>query len=148
MLVERPGYRIDNRTIKRGSQVSNSIASLWRAQNFAYLAYHLSWLLFGFYPCENLELVFISIASSSSSKTDFICTSCCVFYVGGFSGVSFLERSYSLIVTSYSHDGQWCFSALSCRGFRCESNEPKIIENGVRMQIGRASCRERVYVLV
>ena len=133
MLVERPGYRIDSRTIKRGSQVSNLIVSLWRAQSFAFLAYHLSWLLFGFYPCEDLELGFISIASSSSTKTDFICTSCCVFDVGGFSGVSFLERSNSLLVTSSSNDGQLCFSTLSCSAFHCESNESKIIENRVRM---------------
>ena len=52
----RPGYRIDRRTIKRGSRVSNLIAYLWRAQTFAYLTYHLPWLLFGFYLCEDLEL--------------------------------------------------------------------------------------------
>ena len=74
--------------------MSNLIASLWRAQTFAYLAYHLSWFLFGFYPCENLELVFISIPSSSLSKTDFIWISCYVFDVEGFTGRSFLERFY------------------------------------------------------
>ena len=73
VLVGRPGYRIDNRTIKRGSRVSNLIASSWRAQTFAYLAYHLSWFLFGSYPFEDLELVSISMTSSSSSKTDLIC---------------------------------------------------------------------------
>ena len=36
--------------------MSNLIASLWRAQTFAYLAYHIYWFLFGFYPCEELEL--------------------------------------------------------------------------------------------
>ena len=36
--------------------MSNLIASLWRAQNFAYLAYHISWFLFDLYPCEELEL--------------------------------------------------------------------------------------------
>ena len=60
--------------------MSNLIASLWGAQTFAFLAYHISWFLFGFYPYENLELVFISIPSSSSSKTDFIWISCCIFY--------------------------------------------------------------------
>ena len=59
--------------------MSNLIASLWRAQTFAYLTYHFSWFLFGFYPCENLEFVFIYIPCSSSSKTDFILISCCVF---------------------------------------------------------------------
>ena len=85
--------------------MSNLIVSLGRAQTFAYLAYHLSWFLFGFYPCEDLELVFISMTSSSSSKTDFICISCCVFDIGGFTGLSFLERSNSLLVVSSSHDG-------------------------------------------
>ena len=36
--------------------MSNLIASLWRAQTFAYLAYHISWFLFGFYVGEELEL--------------------------------------------------------------------------------------------
>jgi hypothetical protein len=35
-----------------------------------HLRHHLSWLFFGFYPCEDLELVFISMTSSSPSKTD------------------------------------------------------------------------------
>ena len=83
--------------------MSNLIASLWRAQTFAYLAYHLSWFLFGFYPCENVELVFISIPSSSSSKTDFICISCVVLDVGGFIGLSFIERSCKRICLIWSH---------------------------------------------
>ena len=70
VVVGRPGYRIDNRTIKRGSQVSNLTVSFERAQTFAYLASYLSWFLFGFYPCEDLELVVILMTSSSSSKTD------------------------------------------------------------------------------
>ena len=49
VLVGRPGYRIVNRTIRRRSRVSNLIASSLRAQIFAYLAYHLSWFLFGSY---------------------------------------------------------------------------------------------------
>ena len=85
--------------------MSNLIASLWRAQTFAYLAYHLSWFLFGFYPCVNLELVFISISSSSSSKTNFIGISYGVFDVGGFTGSSLVERSNSPLVLSSSHDG-------------------------------------------
>ena len=85
--------------------MSNMIASLWRAQTFAYLVYHLSWFLFAFYPCENLELVFISIPSSSLSKTDFIWISCGVFDVGGFAGSSLVERSKPPLVLSSSHDG-------------------------------------------
>ena len=114
MLVERPDYRIDSRTIKRGSQVSNLIASLWRAQTFAYLTYHLSCMLFGFYPCENLELVFISIPSSSSSKTDFI-NILLHFYVGGFTGLSFLREaghiyafcSYLIPINSLVRSLEW-----------------------------------------
>ena len=36
--------------------MSKLIALLWRAQTFAYLAYHVSWFLFGFYVGEELEL--------------------------------------------------------------------------------------------
>jgi hypothetical protein len=42
--------------------------------------HYLSWFLFGFYPCEILELVVFSMASSSSSKTDFVWNSYCVFW--------------------------------------------------------------------
>ena len=79
LAFERPGYTIDSRTIKRGSQVSNLIASSWRAQTFAYLAYHLSWFLFGFYLCGVLVLVVIFMTSQGLSKTDFIRKTCCVF---------------------------------------------------------------------
>ena len=68
MVVGRPGYRVDNRTIKRGSQVSNLTVSFERAQTFAYLASYLSWFLFGFYPCEDLVLGLISMTISSSPK--------------------------------------------------------------------------------
>ena len=73
------GFQDRRRTIKRGSQVSNLIASLWRAHIFAYLAYHLSWFLFGFSPCWVLVLVVIFMTSPSSSKTDFLWKTCCVF---------------------------------------------------------------------
>ena len=112
--------------------MSNLIVSLWRAQTFAYLAYHLSWFLFGFYPCENLELVFISIPSSSSSKTDFLCISCYVFDIGGFTGLSFLERSNSLFVVSSSHDGL---------------NNLKVIQNRVLMNIVLRFVCWRIYRL-
>ena len=115
--------------------MSNLIASLWRAQTFAYLAHHISWFLFGFYPCENLQLVFISIPSSSSSKTDFMCISCCVFDIGGFIDLSFPERSNSLLVVSSSHDGLWCVYAWSFRACDYPWNNPKVIQNGVLMNI-------------
>ena len=52
--------------------------------------------------------MFISIPCSSSSKTDLMCISCCVFDIGGFTHFSFLEKSNSLFVVSSSHDGLWC----------------------------------------
>ena len=66
VVVGRPGYRLDNRTIKRGSQLSNLTVSFERAQTFAYLASYLSWFLFGFYPYEDLVLGLISMTNSSS----------------------------------------------------------------------------------
>ena len=71
-MFERPGYRIVSRTIKRGSQVSNLITSLWRAQTFAYLAYHPSWFLFGFSLCGVLVLVVVFMTSQGLSKMDFV----------------------------------------------------------------------------
>ena len=76
------------------------------------MSYQLSRFLFGFYPCEILELVCISIPNSSSSKTDFIWIFCGVFDVGGFTGSSLIERSNSPLVLSphmmdydvYMHD--------------------------------------------
>ena len=82
VLVGRPGYRIVDHTIKMGSRVSNLIAFSWRAQTFAYLAYHLSWFLFGSYPFEYFELVSISI-------TSFLY---CVFDIGGFTDLAFMDR--------------------------------------------------------
>ena len=127
--------------------MSNLIVSLWRAQTFAYLAYHLSWFLFGFSPCENLELVFISIPSSSSSKTDFMCISCCVFDIGGFTDLSFLEKSISLFVVSSSHDGLWCVYAWSFRACDYPWNNPKVIQNGVLMNIVLCFVCWRIYRL-
>ena len=92
VFVGRLGYRIVNRTIKRGSRVSNLIASSWRAQTFAFLAYHPSWLLFVSYSFEDFELVSISMTSSSSSKTDSICILYCIFDIGGFSNLVFMDR--------------------------------------------------------
>jgi hypothetical protein len=93
VLVVRPGYRIDSRTIKRSSQVSNFIVSFGeRAQTFASLASSFL-VLFGSYPWEDLDIVLISMTSSSSSKMVFICILYCVYDVGGFTGISFIDRS-------------------------------------------------------
>ena len=45
MLVERPGYRIDSRTIKRGSRPSILIVSFVESSNLCILASLLSSLL-------------------------------------------------------------------------------------------------------
>ena len=91
-LVGRPVYRIDGRTIKRALEwVTRSYHSKG-AQTFAFL-HHISWLLFGSYPCGVLELVVIFMTSSSSSKTDFAWETCCIFQVGGFTGLYFIDRS-------------------------------------------------------
>ena len=91
--------------------------------------------------------MFISIPSSSSSKTDFICISCCVFYVGGFIGLYFLERSNSLLVVSSSHDVLWCVYAWSFKACDYLRNKLKIIENGVRMKNLLGSWCWRIYRL-
>ena len=134
MLVGRPGYWIDT-VLSRGALDWALAYQLERAQTFAYLAFHLSWLLFGFCPCVNLEFVFISIPSSSSSKTDFIWISCCVFYVGGFTDLPFLREvklfSCGFLLTWWT----MMFLCILLKGFFfCDSNETKIIEIGVRMK--------------
>ena len=78
--------------------------------------------------------MFISIPSSSLSKTDFICISCCVFDIGVFTGLSFLERSNSLLVVFSSHDGLWCVYAGSFWACDYLLNKPNTVENGVQMK--------------
>jgi hypothetical protein len=78
--VWETGFRIGSRTIKRGSRVSNLIVSIWRELKPLHTWNHLFWILFGFYPCDVLELVVISMTSSSSSN--------CVFGVESFTGSS------------------------------------------------------------
>jgi hypothetical protein len=70
VLVVRPGYRIGRLSIKRGSRVSNLIVSFGESSNLCILGIIFlgSYL---FYPCELLELVVISMTSSSSSKMVF-----------------------------------------------------------------------------
>ena len=53
-------------------------------------------ILFGSYPLEDLELVLISMTSSSSSKTDFIYIPLCVFDIGVFTGSLIREGHTSL----------------------------------------------------
>ena len=107
---------------------------MWRAQTFAYLAYHLSWFLFGFYLLGVLVLVVIFMTSQGLPKTDFVRKTCCVFGIGGFSNCSLKRYQIlpHLVLSSFVE--QWCFSAYSSSGRCGDSNEPKNIENGVRMQ--------------
>jgi hypothetical protein len=50
-------------------------------------------VLFGFYPCEVLELVVISMTSSSASKMEFVWKTSCIFGVWRFYWFVFEERS-------------------------------------------------------
>jgi hypothetical protein len=77
----RPGFRIDSRTIKRGSRVSNLFVSFRESSNLCILGIIFIGSYLAFFPCEVLELVVILMTSSSSSKTDFLWKTCCVFGV-------------------------------------------------------------------
>ena len=59
VIVWRPGYRIDSRTIKGGSQVSSLIVSFVESSNHCILA--SSFLILIFLSFEVLELVVISV---------------------------------------------------------------------------------------
>ena len=71
------GFKIDNRTIKRGSRMSNSVTSFGESSNLCILASSYLVVIWS-YPCEDIELVVISITSSCSSKSDLPFVSCCV----------------------------------------------------------------------
>ena len=91
VVVWRPGYRIDCRTIKGGSQVGSLIVSLVESSNHCILA--SSFLVLVWFSLWVLELMVILMTSSSSSKTEFTCIFYDVFDVGGFAGSSRLEVS-------------------------------------------------------
>ena len=95
------GFRIDNRTIKRGSRMSNSVTSFGESSNLCILASSYLVVIWS-YPCEDIELVVISITSSCSSKSDLPFVSCCDFDLGGFS-VSHKVRSLTLLYMIHSH---------------------------------------------
>ena len=78
------GFRIDNCTIKRGSRMSNSVTSFGERSNLCILASSYLVVIWS-YPCEDIELVVISITSSCSSKLDLPYVSCCDFDLCGFS---------------------------------------------------------------
>ena len=99
--VWETGFRIDNRTIKRGSRMSNSVTSFGESSNLCILASSYSVVIWS-YPCEDIELVVISITSSCSSKSDLPFVSCCDFDLGGFS-VSHQVRYLTLLYLILSH---------------------------------------------
>lgn len=99
--VRETGFRIDNRTIKRGSRMSNSIISFRESSNLCILASSYLVIVW-YYPCEDLELVVISITSSCSSKSDLPFVYCCDFDLGGFS-VSHQVRYLILLYLILSH---------------------------------------------
>src|SRR5680860_458539 len=87
MLVERPGYRIDSRTIKRGSRPSIVIVSFMESSNL-HPCNHLYWFLFVSYRGVVLVLVVLVMTRLSSPKTVCICVFFCGFGVGDFVGSS------------------------------------------------------------
>ena len=95
------GFRIDNRSIKRGSRMSNSVTSFGESSNLCILASSYLVVIWS-YPCEDIELVVISITSSCSSKSDLPYVSCCDFDLCGFS-VSHQVRYITLLYLILSH---------------------------------------------
>src|SRR5664279_3878452 len=61
ILVGRPNYRIDNRSIKRGSRMSNLIVSFVESSNLCilgiiiFLGSYLAFLLMNFGACRDLH---------------------------------------------------------------------------------------------
>ena len=88
MLVERPGYRIDNRTIKRGSRSSILIVSFVESSKLCILGIIFIVSLFESYRGVVLVLVVLVMTRLSSPKTVFIYVFYCVFGIGDFAGSS------------------------------------------------------------
>ena len=101
VVVWRPGYRIVCRTINGGSQVGSLIVSLVESSNHCILASCV--LVLVCFSLWVLDLMFILMTSSSSSKTEFTCLFYCVFGVVVFTG---LIRGRVLTIFS------WAFSNL------------------------------------
>ena len=66
----------------------------------------ISILLLGVSLCEVLELVASFTTSPSSSKTESVCIFHHVFKFGGFTGMSFIDRSNLSSLCSFSGGGQ------------------------------------------
>ena len=100
VVVGRPGYRIDSRTIKGGSQVSSLIVSFVESSNHCILA--SCFLVLVWFSLWVLELMVILMTSLSSSKTEFACVFYDVFGVGGFTGL-IRGRVLTIFFWAFSH---------------------------------------------
>ena len=99
VVVGRPGYRIDSRTIKGGSQVSSLIVSFVKSSNHCILA--SCFLVLVWFSLWVLYLMVILMTSLSSSKTEFACVYD-VFDVGGFTGL-IRGRVLAIFFWAFSH---------------------------------------------
>ena len=100
VVVGRPGYRIDSRTIKGGSQVSSLIVSFVESSNHCILA--SCFLVLVWLSLWVLELMVILMTSFSSSKTELACAFYDVFGVGGFTGL-IRGRALTIFLWDFSH---------------------------------------------
>ena len=80
--------RIVGRSIKRVLECVTWSYRSERAQTLACIA-SCFLVVLGSYPCDVLELVLILMTSSSSSKMDSGCITCCVFELDDFLGFSY-----------------------------------------------------------
>src|SRR3954466_1376137 len=81
--------------------MSNSITSFGESSNLCIIASSYLVVIWS-YPCEDIELVVISITSSCSSQLDLPFVSCCDFDLCGFS-VSHQVRYITLFYLILSH---------------------------------------------
>ena len=100
VVVGRPGYRIDSRTIKGGSEVSSLIVSFVESSNHCILA--SCFLVLVCFSLWVLDLMVILMTSLSSSKTEFACVFYDVFSVGGFTGL-IRRRVLTIFLCGFSH---------------------------------------------
>ena len=100
VIVWRPGYRIDSRTIKGGSQVTSLIVSFVERSNNCILA--SSFLVLVWFSLWVLELMVILMTSLSSSKTEFACVFYEVFGVGDFTDLIW-GRVLTFFFWAFSH---------------------------------------------
>ena len=112
MFSERPGYRIDSRTIKRGSRPSILIVSFVESTNLCILAINF----IGSYLDLILVLVLVVLVMTrlSSPKTVVICVFYCGFDIGDFVGSS-VRKIYLFIYLQNLHCLFSIFKGCICR---------------------------------